>query len=826
MGLGCCCNRCSLTVVLNNYDNTSTVAGYPDTPTPPIEPYPRPSATWNSGDECGNGDQPLCGPWPTDERPGTIGTNWNVYALGTGQTPRTQDIQGHKLIQSRKSFHGRDAFTWCPSTCGTYGTRYLSISIDTEFSYTKAGDATYNYDAAYSGSFSVGQTSGVITGSGTATGEGGITYSDSDVKYFALVLGDIRTQCDGTSAIWGGPTYTGVETPEANRNAHLFANAIWRAANGDFTAGIPEAELDITINTISGTLLELEATWDNGAGDVYYFYVRVELDAASDYAASDVLTDTLSGSSTWQISNNYYLPWRIDGYRAKAPQPLYDEVPSAISPDVGAIDSTYTDANTNSGSLVGEPFSGGWPEWSFGFDHEVWRNLTTSPVIAYYGAMTDGTIIPHTATYWSTEYFAGASESWPGYGYWFDENEEVLHIQKGQEAKPLLPSYNNFEPCGITRWLPNSGVYTDPDEASENTSWTVTGFDGDDPTFEGDITTDLTAGMLLVFNKGPNDGEIYYIDSFSYDGGGDATTLVLGAQLVTDGTEWAALIARVQAAHTARKWTISQGDYGRASLLRFQYDRSGTQWPASRAIVGRVAVTASYDSGSGKTTFTTASATELITGDKVDILTNDTAADTAISGGTNLTATWVSNGSFTVSGDKTSGAAFVKSTGAPFSGWNDDASYGDFVVLTTQSSVVDGVYTLTNTLTDDSKTGDCAILACTPDGDEPSGSKAISFPSVPAFTICGGRHWKQLITYCVNPIWQDPVSTVDPFTGCPEYVEPRTVLRTGSRGGESCPALPAKCVYPISDVPIEGAGYDASAALPASGAWMSGCLYP
>ena len=845
MGLGCCCNRCSLTVVLNNYDNTSTVAGYPDTPTPPIEPYPRPNDTWNSGDECGDGNQPRCDAWPRGERPATISTNWNVYALGAGQTTRTQEIKGHKLIQSRKAFHGRLPFTFCPDTCDTLPSKYLSVAVTCDVNLTPGGtaDPDGNWSSHYEGSFSVGRTSGIITGSGEASATVGTAsdYDEENAKYFARTFAVSRTSCidvDGTpTPQWDGATYTGLESPTSVRFAHFMARMAVDAANGYYPS-VAAGDVDITINDLGATRLELELTWTpdvssefyNGGSSIY-FYLLVEL--TSEYTAAMVETDAKVGTAAWEISNNYYLPWRDDGYRAKAPQSLYDEVPGAVDPDVAgfegsiglaegmAPDGTYTDSNVQGGTLVGEPFTSGWPEWSFGFDHEVWRNLTTSPVIAYYGAFTDGTIIPHTATYWTTELFAGASESWPGYGYWYDESEGTLHVQKGQEAKPLLPSYNNFEPCGITRWLPDSGVYSDG--ATDNTSWTVVGFDGADPLFDGDITADLTAGMLLVFNLGPNDGEIYYITSFSYDGGTLQTKIVLGAQLVTDSTEWAALIARVQASHTARKWTLDQGAYGRASFLRFQYDRSGTQWPASRAIVGRVAVTASYNGGTGKTTFTTASATELITGDKVDILDSSNAA---IGGASSLSVTWVSNTSFTVSGDKTAGAAFAKSSGAPYYGWNDDDSYGDFVVLTTESSVVDGVYTLTNTLTDDSKTGSCAILACTPDGDEPANSKAIAFPSRPAFTICGGRHWKQFITYCESPIWQDPISDFESFTACPDYVEPRTSARSGTRGGESCPTLPSHCVYPVSSSPIDGAGYDATLALTSPGAWMSSCLYP
>ena len=840
-----CCCACNVTVVLPNYDNDSTVAGYPDTPTPPIEPYPRPSATWNSGDECGNGDQPRCDAWPRDERPGTIGTNWNVYSLGTGNTTRTQDVKGQKLVQSRKAFHGRLPFDFCPGPCDTLPSKYLGVSVTCDVILTPGGtaDPDSGWSSHYESTtpFAVGQTSGIITGEGTASATVGTTagYSEEEAKYFARVFSVTRTSCvdvEGTpTPQWDGALYTGLETPTAVRIAHLFARIAVDAANGYYPS-IDSADMDITINDLGSTMLELEMTWTPGVSDPLYdggssiyFYLKVEL--ATAYTAANVETDLLAGSVNWALSNNYYLPWRQDGYRAKAPICRYDEVPGAVDPDVAgfegsiglaegmAPDGTFTDTNIQGGSLIGEPFTGGWPNWSFSFDHEVWRHLTTSPVIAYYGAFTDGTIIPHTATVWTNEYYAGLADMWPGYGYWFDGEEEVLHLQKGQEVKPLLPSYDNFEPHSISRWLPDSGVYTDG--TTDEVGWTVVSWDGDDPQFDGDITADLTAGLLVVFNTGPNDGEIYYLDSFSYDGGTLKTTVVLGAQLVTDSTEWAALIARVQAAHTARQWTLYQGDQGRMTFLRFQYDRSGTQWPAPRAIAGRVAVTAAYDSGSGKTTFTTASATELITGDKVDILAADNSATFS-----NLSVTWVSNTSFTVTGDKTSGAAFAKSTGAPYYGWHDVASYGDFVVRTTESSVVDGVYTVTNTLSDDAATGECAILACTPDGDPSTGAHSVAFPSRPAFTTCGGRHWKQFITYCESPIWQDPISDFEAFAGCPDLVEPRASLRGGTRGGETCPALPTHCEYPVSETPTEGAGYDASAALTTGGAWMDACVYP
>jgi hypothetical protein len=862
----CCCGNCTVTVVLPNYVNESTVDGYPDTPTPPIEPYPRPANYWNSGDECGAGNQPLCDRWPRAERPGSISTNWNVYTAGEGNTTRTQEVKGTKIKQSRKAFHGRLPFTFCPGPCATLPSKYLGVSVTCDVVFTPGGegaDPDANWASHYVGAFGVSATSGIITGTGTATASVGTTagYSEEDVKYFARTFAVTRTSCidvEGTpTPQWDGALYTGLETPAASRLAHLLARIVVDAAN-DYFPNIPEGDIDVSINSLGSTVLELEATWNPGAsyegfegGSSVYFYLKVELDEEAVYTPALVEGHILDGTSVWSLSNDSYLPWRTDGYRGKGVIARYDEVASAVDPDlcgfegsIGvaegmAIDGTYTDPNPEevTGTIIGEPFTGGWPNWSFGFDQLVYWYLNTSPTIAYYGAFTDGTIIPHTATIWTNEYFAGLDSFWPGSGYHFDADEEVLHAQPTLEVKPKLPSYDFFEPCRLSRWLPDSGAYADGTTAVVGS--TVTDITGSTVTTDDDISAAFGGEeRLVVFNKGTNDGEVWFATA-------SGTTITLTSQLVTASGEWTALIARVQAAHLARKWVLDQGTFGRITLLRFQEpnvpdasstsvgadsgeyfaDETGhTWWPASRAIAGRVAVTAAYDGGTNKTTFTLATAQELITGDRVTVLDASNAVLAP-----NLPWTWVSNTSGTVPGDHSAGAAFLKSRGAPYHGWHDVASYGDFVVREINSVVTAGVYSEPGVLSQDTAPGDCVILACTPDGDAPEGAHSVAFPTRPAFTICGGRRWKQFVTVSLSPIWQTPVSDYDiydPLThGCPDNVEPRLAERTGLRGGEACPALPPHCVFRVSATPEEGSGWDVTTANTGNGPWMDTCVY-
>lgn len=887
MAFGCCpCNACTETVTLPVVTNEAKVAGYPDTPTPPIAPYIRPDGADRPA-ECGLGYQPRCNAWPRDERPvvgdctGTF-QSWNCYVSADSTVVRTLDKKGEILVQSRKAFHGRKPFTFCPGPCATLPSKYLGVSVTCSVTLTPGGtaDSGSGWASNYEGSFAVGRTSGVITGSGTASATVGTTsdWSEEDAKYFARVLAVTRTSCacrdvnephdlidcndedaGDPEAIWDGALYTGLEEPPAVRFAHVMARLCIDALNGVYVYA-PSGDISIATNSIGATVLELDVTWTPGVSSPYYFggssvrfYLKVEL--ATEYTPALVQSDLLAATSLWVLANRKILPWGTHGYRALGPIVRYDEVPGAVDPDVAgfegsiglaegmAPDGTFTDTNTQTGDLTGQPieatFADADPVTSFDFDHIKYTDLTTSPVPTEYGAFSDGTIVPHSAGHWTNNLEAGATNRWPGSGYWFDEDEEVLHCQKHAEVKPKLDSFNFFSRAGYKRWLSDTGVYRDGTTA--HTSWQVSGFDGDNPQVDGtipgygDITGYLTEGTLVVFTGGPNDGEIYYLGAgSSYDGGTQQTTIVLGAQLVTDATEWAALKTKVQAAHTTAKWTLDQGVHGRISFLRYQYDRSGTQWPSNRAIVGRVAVTATYDSGTDRTKFTLG-AHHVITGDKIEVRSSDGTGYTALAGPLDVVATTATE--VFVDGDHTTSAAFLVSweepdspatdNAIPYYAWNDIASYGDFVTRTSESSVVDGVYTLTNAVADDSKTGDCAIISCSPDGDDPAGAKAVGFPSLPTFTICGGRKWKQFITYSVAPDWQDPVSVYDTFTGCPEYVEVRTGIRGGTRGGQACPALPDHCIFTAPTAPVEGAGYaDILTPNVADGPWMSTCIYP
>ena len=798
MSLGCCCNRCVVTLSRTNYTNASTVAGYPDTPTPPIAPYIRPDEV-DRPDECGDGDQPRCGPWPRDERPvvgdcaGTF-QNWNCYVAAETTTPFTQDKQGHKVIQSVKQWHGRKSFTDCTTGCDAEPPRYLTLAVTATVDLTNSPDSGDDFTSSYIASFSVGQTSGHVTGSGSNTassgGDGALGFSEAQLKLFSQELANIRYLCDE----WNGPIATGLETPPALAAARALAYGVWMTLNGDTTL-LPGATIDI--NSPSGDTLEFQVTWLTGdGGQQYVCYGLIEL--TDQYTPSELLTDAKTASATWLLSNNYYLPWRIDGYRGKGPIVGYDEGAPA-SPEVGAPDLPYDDGLENDGTSLGHPFAGGWPDYSFDFNHVTWADCNTTPVPTEYGAFSDGTIIPHTSSVFTNNYESGIL--WEGFGLWYDEDTKTLRLQKGCEVKEVFPGHNFFEPCAATRWLMDTGYHTDGSTAGVTTDLIASISGSDNRFIETTVAlTDIAAGDLVSCRGTGITGA---------DGLDDKIRRVVSRSGVNIELETSAYALPVpadyiNAAYTSAGWDgLGQGTYGRIGRLRFQETNGGVLWPAMRAIAGRIAATGVFSAGS--TVFTLA-ANDIIPGDKIDALDGSYS-----SVGSNLTVTNIGSGTVTVAGDYST-AVWLKSTSAPHYLWNDASSTGNFVEQVWLEDTDTGTVSTTPENTDIVKAGTCPVLACTPNADAPADAYVRAFPSSLTPTICGARWWCKFFQRLPDPVYQEPVA--DAVVDLPvRYVEARTGIIPGTRGGSSCPALPSGCAFQVPTTPPTGAGWSGGCTL-------------
>lgn len=820
----CCCgNNCTVTVTLPDVTNTSLVDGYPDNPTPQIAPYPRPDSGTHAGD-CGGGTQPKCNEWPRDERSGTIATNWNTYSVGETSTEYTFDKKGQKLVQSGKAWHGARPFGFCEGPCQVESVRYLSSSRTatlewTIIEYDEDGTPTSTNEGG--DSVSVGYSVDRASGKRTLGGCSAPTL-DPDADYPATV--NLGANPIHWASISQGCTVVKPVYPSGTEDHADFAALSSAWAVSDSVENAYSISQSLTFNTTSSTVIDGQLVYEAifysaKTGGGYYvsktsnwsvvFNATLSVPYYISGTAPNVLTDMIATAGEWDLSNDSYLPWRQDGFRAKAPICKYDET-GAMTSDVGYQGCSWTDSSEYTGEIIGAPYTAGWPDVSYGFDVIDHEQCDTGMVPGYYlvaiGPCDPGScVIPTTSTLWTSDYDAGRTDFWPGYGIFYDE---VMQMQKGLEVKEIYPSYNPF-PGGSRRWLLDTGYRSDGSTAGVTTA-VVTAISGSDLTLDTDLTGDVAAGDLLVWIGGTEVGiqpnTIWYLDALT------ATTATLGAQLDVDA-------ALVQAAFDEARWNnITQGGFGRIGRLRFQYDKGGgVMWPTYHGILGRVAVTASYDSGTGLTTFTLASAQHLITGDKVDCLD---AANLPITGATDLAWTWIDSTHGKVDGDLTADVAYLKSHGAPNYRWNKTTSLGNFVAQRTLTSLVDAAVVPTVTNTEYQATGACPVIACTPNDDAPVGAVSVPFPSGLTATTCGARDWTYIIQNMYPPDWQPPIGYGDTWgldlpAECPPLVEARTTVIPGTLGGSepdagTCPALPSGCGFSLIGMPTGSGSNNAS----------------
>jgi hypothetical protein len=804
---------------LDDYINTSLVDG-----SPPASQAPPPIA---------RADRPAAGDCPGTHQ------NWNCYEITDPltQTLRSFSKRGHKLVQAEKHWSGQYGFTYCISeSCQVIPVKYLTRRIRILGRYdTTAGSGGYDFELKTT----VDRTSGLITVDTKSyndtepdpnsilpeDGDGIVlpVLNDTNCLFSIQLLGSYWSSMIAAHLFY---PITGADITELAASAASVMGGENLTLDGD-AGGDFSSWLDASASTITDTKFHFKITQHGTAyGITGWTAAEVLVELSNPYYPTDLLTDVTALSDAWSLSDNGSLPWRMDSWRALAVITRRDER-LATSPDVAW---GYTETDESTGDVLGAPFDLGWPDWSFGFDHATWSSSGgwhITDVGAEFSMASNGLgdntdlVIPRTATEATSNYHAGMDSRWPGYWLFYNMSVEEeagrLMIQKGCEVKEVFDSYNPFRPCGPDRWL------IDTTKAA-----CVTGIAGSVLTVTG-MDAHVSAGDLVgirATDDVSHDADFYALrHKIFYVSAVDSTTLTLGDELPTSAT-------MIAAAYTAAQWDgLSQGYFGLVGKLRWQYDNGTAQWPSPWAICGRVAVTGTYDEGTDKTTFTFAAAQNLITGDLVAVRN---AANAILTDADNLTWTRLADTTGTVDGDFSAGVWLTSNkyigtapnyAHAPHYLWNSSASTGNFVEQIWSPDDSTGDVDATPTNTDILKPGLCPVLACTPNADAPVGAYVRAFPESMNLTSCGARWACLFIQYIIDPYWQDPIACADTFAGCQPTVEARTVKFSGTRGGESCPDLPADCSFDIPATPPTGSGWTGSEPNQIEAAWNN-CSTP
>ena len=719
MSMGSCqCGGCGckFTLIRSGYSNITLISGLP--------PETKETA-WDLTERMAEGD---CA--------GTF-FGYNCYEATEATITHAQDKTGTKLIQAAASMMGRELFGVCEEGCYTV-TKYTKIRRRCAITW-KAGSA----DPV---TFYTEWTNIVDKGSGTVSATTPCNKDSTSVfTDMPEFLGMFGTTCG-----WDRPT--GGSWDAQSEVIQCLLGVGGSITGTDYTdcdpLGTFEGAIaaDVTIGSASGSTISWDITFSFPGGYTYpgnhITAISFEAELSIEHTAAEVYASMVALANNWNLDTECL--WRIDEERARAPFVTLRQT-GGRSPDIGYQGCSYTETTPN-GETIGAPFSGE-PDWTFGFDVAVYENCDTTPAVATYGEMTDGTIIYHWATNWTNKYIAGTHP--PGYGIFWDATG-TLRMQKGLEVLEWYPSYNPCDPAD-ERWLLDTGAYPDGTSADTYACIDVGGVSGNDITVLSAVPADFAVGKLVSIRGGDADGWIARISAIA--------GLVVTVDPILTGSEWTGLLTKVGTCYTDALWDgLDQAD-GMIGLLRYQVDSGGGVYiPGPLAIKGRVAVTVSTPFDGTKTIFSVP-ATNLITGDKVDIF--NSAYTTKLAN--DIAVTWEDATHFSVLGNYDTGAWFI-SHGAPHYLWNTAAHTGNFVIQTTTQAIVDGALVDTVTNTDDIATGSCPVLACTPNDDAPAGAHGISFPGSISPTSCGNRSWVYIYQNMRKPTWQAPIACNDTYT--------------------------------------------------------------
>lgn len=348
------------------------------------------------------------------------------------------------------------------------------------------------------------------------------------------------------------------------------------------------------------------------------------------YTINDVKDDAEGLSSNITLTDNVLYPYRTDGNSFIAPLVTYSEVQAPISPLMPVTDSTITDPNialrcsitgeihsaNTVGGLLPAGYGQGSPRGVFRITHDnYYRDVCGSPPSPTIGPRTMGawtpSYLPANCGLWTQDKIFNNSLSpslvWPT--AFIVATNDLVYLQKWIEAiiPPPNGSYNAARPYGEDRFRIDETQFYCYDAGVLTDNAAV-------PTPQPGLTlTGLWGGECV---------------SGFYNGA------------TTDGSGNVSLGAKIFDVPTG--WSVPSGDSA-SVFAKLRWEDATKHVPG---FGGKLDVTAVYDSGVNKTTFTYTSSPYIADGDKISVMGY---ADSVL--GTNKTITRLSDTSCTVTGD-------------------------------------------------------------------------------------------------------------------------------------------------------------------------------
>ena len=439
---------------------------------------------------------------------------------------------------------------------------------------------------------------------------------------------------------------------------------------------------------------------------------------SGEYTSADVYAETQAVAAGYLFDDDALYPWRTDSYCYIAPLMRHNEVSTPVNPDLRQF-TAYTDplADVYDGTVVG-PLPAGY-QGVFDPMHDNWRHTfcagTETPSAGKYsrGAVTPS-FLPQNAPRWTDDGDLNGGWVWPCNYAAMDTSG--CWLQKFAEVMIRRPSINFGRPYGPDRFtMDEENVYQFVSQSGSDV--TLVTWDNQTP-----VSLPFVAGDIV---GGPCVSGFYAVTSTS------GNVITWGAKFADVPTGW----------QSAASFQAGTDD----TALVF----GKLRWPTAPGIGGLLAVSAAtYNSGTGLTTLTTAAAPHILTGDKVDV-----AGFGLYSLSTNQTITRVDDTHFTLTGDYST-AKFLTAYGHKWY-FANDTSKGDFVWRTWELSLP----AMTVTAEDHGedclpfKTCEPQVLYGTPNTEDFPNSFKFDFPA----SVAVGTAWvAQFEQHMVDPFYQVP----------------------------------------------------------------------
>ena len=789
------------------------------------------------------------GPWSCNSWTTGSGSNLvsrNQYSTSGSYTSSycsaSARKKGHKLVQAVKQWHGREGFMCPTDECWQVSNRYLSITKHTQYregyftgasgSYT--GSLTVTFDATSERVYTVDRYSGAVTI--------GSCYDTASIGTWNATKAAI---------VWN--TYNGL-----GMAAGCYDSASRAAMN--FDNGVPAyGYIEYQSCSFSDTVVSLHSE-TNYSND--YQEHRTSISLGGGYSSSQLYTDAINLLSFLPLS---LVPWSEYWYRGFGPLLTMDEAPGPQSPDMGITDCTmyngtpytgsgsqpadweathqstwnqtgYTTGSPNcnyTGEILGKTInnisSSTKVSSSFDWEHVTWRwttndgGATYAWFPTYYGAWSGQNIVGYETldgiadtrwTQWTNNFDACYL---PKGAYIIVPNGAgSIMLQKYEEIKEPIQSYNFARPCGVDRFKPDMG---------SGSCISSVGYVHPDIGTMTDLTPILSAGQYVFINSGSKN-RISQVDAVYSD------HITEGFVITDDQSLWYDTSIPLDWVGKPR-WFPSvfrnTGICGVKTITVSPYDNT-SGYP----------VTCSYYGGG-----TTDDLTHyLITGDKVYLY----AAPTSRVSGGYYTVTRVNEYRFALQGTTwlTGDVGYyVKACHSSSLGidantleyYDDKQSKGDIVFVNAEPCGVSTPNSGCNCVTygEDSLnllgrysssisgssygltwTGSCvkyqscgSTFGCSPNADYTNGCVTSSFRGMFPISNCGSQWSSVGVQMVVDPLFQSASVCGPVYRDVGPYVEP--IINTASI---SMPSLPPQIYFNIPIAGAIGSGKQYGASMP------------